>query len=114
MTDTTYHARCAITWGREKNYNYTRRSECIPFDLQCIYFTCDFIYCDCDESVYNLKLCQLPWCHMGCPVNSQTDLGHVNFEMVCERVFLSISFAALVALERLLPSVGPHVGLQMT
>ena len=34
--------------------------------------------------------------------------------MFCELAFSAISFAALVALERLLPSVRPHVLLQVT
>ena len=33
--------------------------------------------------------------------------------MFCEVLFVFVSFAALVALERLLPSVGPHVALQL-
>ena len=42
------------------------------------------------------------------------NLGHVNSEMFCERAFSSESFAAVVALERLLSSVRHHVLLQMT
>ena len=34
--------------------------------------------------------------------------------MFCELVFSAVSFAALVALERLLPSVCYHVALQIT
>ena len=38
----------------------------------------------------------------------------MNSEMFCEVVFLLVSFAAFVAPERLLPSVRPHVLLQVT
>ena len=44
---------------------------------------------------------------------NKSDLSHVNFEMFCEIVLLCVSFAALVALERLLPSVRHHVVLQL-
>ena len=40
--------------------------------------------------------------------------GHVELRMFCEIVLLCVSFVALVALERLLPSVGYHVDLQST
>ena len=43
-----------------------------------------------------------------------SDLSHVNSEMFCESILSRVSFAALVALERLLPSVCPHVALQMS
>ena len=46
--------------------------------------------------------------------NIYINLGHVNHEMFCELVLSSKSFVALVALERLLSSVRPHVALQMT
>ena len=42
------------------------------------------------------------------------NLGHVNSEMLCETSLVFVSFVALVALERLFPSVRPHVALQMT
>ena len=38
----------------------------------------------------------------------------MNYGMFCKIVLSCVSFAALVALERLLPSVRPHVPLQMT
>ena len=41
------------------------------------------------------------------------NLGHVNSGMFCERTLSSVSFAAFVAPERLLPSVCPHVALQL-
>ena len=42
-----------------------------------------------------------------------SDLGHVNSEMSCEIALLSVSFAALVTLEKLFPSVRLHVVLQL-
>ena len=45
--------------------------------------------------------------------NIYINLGHVNHEMFCELVLSSKSFVALVALERLLPSVHHHVALQV-
>ena len=42
------------------------------------------------------------------------NLGRVNPEMFCEPALLSGRFAALVAPEKLLPRVRPHVALQMT
>ena len=42
------------------------------------------------------------------------DLSRVNSEMSCEIALSSVGFAAFVASERLLPSVRPHVALQMT
>ena len=42
------------------------------------------------------------------------NLGHVNYEMFCELVLLSVSFVAFVAPERLFPCVRPHVALQIT
>ena len=38
----------------------------------------------------------------------------MNSEMSCKVLLLRVSFSALVALERLLPSVGRHVALQTT
>ena len=40
--------------------------------------------------------------------------GHVDLGMLCEILFVFVSFVALVALERLLPSVRSHVLLQVT
>ena len=42
------------------------------------------------------------------------NLGHVNPQMFCKGVLSCISFATLVALERLLLSVRHHVHLQVT
>ena len=47
-------------------------------------------------------------------LNKKSESGHVNFEMFYKVVFFCVSFAALVALERLLPSVRRHVLLQVT
>ena len=44
----------------------------------------------------------------------QFDLGHMNSGMLCEAALLVESFATLIALERLLPSVRSHVTLQIT
>ena len=41
-------------------------------------------------------------------------LGHVDFDMFCEMIFLCEIFAAMVALKMPLPSVRPHVALQIT
>ena len=41
----------------------------------------------------------------------QSDLGHVNLKMVCEVSFITVSFGAYVAIERLFPSVLLHVAL---
>ena len=45
---------------------------------------------------------------------NQYYLGHVSSEMFCEGLFAFVCFAALVALERLFPTVRPHVALQIT
>ena len=45
--------------------------------------------------------------------SSNTDLG-VNSGMLCEQVLSCVTFAAFVALERLLPRVRHYVLLQMT
>ena len=42
------------------------------------------------------------------------NLSRVNSEMSCETALSSVSFAAFVASEKLLPSVSPHVALQVT
>ena len=47
-------------------------------------------------------------------ISKSLNLGYVNPEMFCKTAPLSISFAALVARERLLPSVRRHVALQVT
>ena len=41
-------------------------------------------------------------------------LCRVNSRMLCKQVLLCVSFAAFVALERLLPGVRSNVALQMT
>ena len=46
--------------------------------------------------------------------DKKSESGHVNLEMFYKVVFFCVSFAALVALERLLPSVRRHVALQVT
>ena len=47
-------------------------------------------------------------------INHNTDLCRVNSRMLWEQVLLRVSFAAFVALERLLPRVRHHVLLQIT
>ena len=42
------------------------------------------------------------------------NLGHVNSQMACQTSLALVSFCALVALERLFPSVRYHVALQIT
>ena len=46
--------------------------------------------------------------------DSKSDLACVDSYMLCEVNLLFVSFAASVALERLLPRVRPHVALQIT
>ena len=48
------------------------------------------------------------------PSDKSLNLGHVNPEMFCKVSILCESFAALVALERLLPSVRLNVHLKIT
>ena len=45
---------------------------------------------------------------------SNLNLNHVNSGMLCKLPFSVVSFAALVALERLFPTVRLHVLLQVT
>ena len=52
----------------------------------------------------------ISWSHR----ETESCLGNMNFEMYCKISFLLVSFAALVALEGSLPSVLPHVLLQIT
>ena len=53
-----------------------------------------------------------PYC---CPLESQFIFrSHMNFEMFCKISFIWVSLVALVALEWPLPSVLPHVPLQIT
>ena len=46
--------------------------------------------------------------------DSKSDLACVDSYMLCEVNLLFVSFAASIALERLLPRVRPHVALQVT
>ena len=49
-----------------------------------------------------------------CQKKINLSLGHMDFDMFFKVMLLRKSFAASVALERLLPSVRPHVLLQVT
>ena len=84
-------------------------------------YLCNFC-CMCCTGLVGLFI-NIMWSGQLCPSshvnfklfkNKQMWLGSVSCRMSCERVFLCESFAAFVALERLLPRVRPHVALQMT